>query len=120
MALGITDLLNIFTLSLAIASSSVAVMFSIFLRELFKSRQEQRRVKSMLIAYLHAVSTQLSEPRSFFQLLSIRPSWTDANLTQLLFTADAWGRPIKTGYEDEIRRNILTLGNPLNRHALLF
>src|SRR5437660_11391729 len=98
MALAIADLLNIFTLSLAIASSSLAVVFGIFLRELFKSRQEQRRVKSMMIAYLHAISTQLSEARSFFQLLSIRPSWTDADLPQLLFSADAWGRPIKTGY----------------------
>ena len=120
MALGITDLLNIFTLSLAIASSSVAVMFSIFLRELFKSRQEQRRVKSMMIAYLHSVSTQLSEARSFFQLLSIRSSWTDTDIPQLLFSANAWALPIKTGFEEEIRRTILTLGNPLNRHALLF
>ena len=74
----------------------------------------------MLIAFLHSVYGQMSDPKSLFQLLSVRPSWTDEELPALLFSADTLGRPIRTGFEDNIRTNVLTLGKPLNGYALLF
>src|SRR5437763_1714062 len=98
MSLEITDLLNILTLSLAITSSSIAVIVGIFLREVLKSRQERKKVMSMFVAHLHSVHSQIWSAKSLFQLLSENSSWSDETLPNLIQAVDSWARPIKTGF----------------------
>src|SRR5207245_1596839 len=78
------------------------------------------KVKSLVIAYLDSIFTQLPRVRTIFIFVLQKPGWTEDELEFLLRSVGR-ANPISSGpLEDEIRRNALSLPAWLANSALRF
>jgi len=114
------DIAELLTLTLAIVSGWGAVLVGIFAQEFFRNRREGKKVKSLVIAYLDTVFTQLPRVRTMFNLVADKTVWTEDEL-EFLFRSVGRANPISSApLEDEVRRNALSLPRWLADSALRF
>jgi len=69
-ALELSQALDVFTLSLALTSSALAILAAKGIDEIFKRRRETKKVKSGLVSYLSTLPSQISTLTSMFFGLS--------------------------------------------------
>jgi len=111
---------NLLTVAIAVASSSVAVVVGGYVQSLFRTRSRGKQIKSFVASYVTRILEGLPNVSSFFQFFLMYSSWTEDSMP-LLSTLTKSMRLLDTAiYDTRIRDNLLFLDPDLANDVSLF
>lgn len=111
---------NLLTVAIAVASSSVAVVIGGFTQSIFKSRSRAKQTKSLVVAYVTRILEGLPNLLSFFQFFSTTTSWTESSIALVPILTKRMQSLDTSIYDTRIRDNLLFLNSDLANDVSFF